>query len=108
MQIKDHDQLHPAVSGPDIADIACPLMVWTAFHEVSVRQVWRDIELLISIGFDLVIARSDDRYAVLPHPLPGSRCLQRRAGTDRLGGDQHPGRSLSTLKSSVACHNCPD
>ena len=71
----DHSKIQPAFSGSDIADVASPLLVWFVCAEVMIQQVWRDVELVMAVRRCLVFAHSNDRYAVLAHPSPGSRLL---------------------------------
>jgi hypothetical protein len=47
-------------------------LVWLICNEVSIQQVWRNVELVIAVCGDLVFAGSNHGYAVLAHPLTGS------------------------------------
>ena len=49
MQVQDHGQVQPPLARPDITDIACPLLVGRISVEVTIQQVWRDIELMIAV-----------------------------------------------------------
>ena len=59
MQVQDHRQVQPAFTGPDIADVTCLFLVWRFRHEVTIQQVWRDVELVIAICGHFVFAGSD-------------------------------------------------
>lgn len=78
MQVYNHSQVQPALAGPDIADVARPLLVWTICDEATIQQVRRDAELVVAFYRHLVCAGPSDRYAVLS---------QRSANTAYL--DQH-------------------
>ena len=58
MQVQDHSQIQPALTGPDVADVACPFLVWLIRCEVTIQQVRRNVELVVAIGRDLVFAGS--------------------------------------------------
>jgi hypothetical protein len=49
MQIQDHRQIQPALSGPDVADIASPFLVRLGRTEIPIQQVWRDVECVIAV-----------------------------------------------------------
>ena len=72
MQIQDNGQIQPTFTRPNIGDVTFPLLVWLACKEVSVQQVWRNIELVVTVRRRLMFTRSDDSYTVLAHPLTGS------------------------------------
>ena len=39
----------PALTGPDVADIACPFLVWLGRNKVAVQQVRRDVDCVIAV-----------------------------------------------------------
>ena len=49
MQIKDNSQIQPGFTGPDVAYITSPFMVWAIRSEVLIQQVGRDVERVITI-----------------------------------------------------------
>jgi len=65
IQIQNHGQIEPALTGPDIAYINDPFLIGLICREVPVQQVWRDIEVVIAVCSHLVFMGSDDRYSVL-------------------------------------------
>ena len=67
MEVQDNGQIQPTLSRPDIADVASPFLVWYVCGDVTIQQVWGNIELGIAVGCDLVFAGPYDRYAVLTH-----------------------------------------
>lgn len=69
MQVQEDGEVQPTLSGPNMADITSPSLVWGISAEVAIQQVWRDIELVVTACGDLVFASSDDLYAVLTHQL---------------------------------------
>ena len=67
MQVQDNGQIQPTFSGPDIADVASPFLVWCVCGEVTIQQVWGNIELVIAVCRHLMFACSNNGYAVLAH-----------------------------------------
>ncbi len=108
MQVEDHCEVQPALTRPDIGYITIPLQIWLVRHEVTVQQVWGDIELATTVDRHLMFACSNYRYAVLAHPLPGRRMrrILPRGGGPRDDA-QCSGRSPSVLRSFAGDHNCP-
>lgn len=56
MQVQDHSQIQPAFARPDIADIACPLLIGLVSRKVPVQQVGCYVELVVAISCYLVLA----------------------------------------------------
>jgi len=67
MQVKDHSEIQPILTGPNITDVARPFSIGLVRAEVTIQQVWRDVELVIAICCDLVFSGSNHGYAVLTH-----------------------------------------
>jgi len=70
MQVQNHCQIEPTLTGPDIADINHPLLIGSIRREVPIQQVRCNVELVIAVRRNLVFARSDNGYAVLAHQSP--------------------------------------
>jgi hypothetical protein len=66
MQIEDDSEIQPALAGPDVADIARPFLVRSIRREVTVQQVWRDVERMVAS----VVALN---FLVLSTTIPFSR-----------------------------------
>lgn len=49
MQIQGHGQIQPALARPDVADITRPFLVRLICHDVTIQQVWRNVELMIAV-----------------------------------------------------------
>ena len=49
------------------ADIASPFLVWCIRHKVTIQQVRRDVEPVVTVCRDLVLACSNNGYAVVAH-----------------------------------------
>jgi hypothetical protein len=49
MQVQDYSQIQPPLAGPDVADITRPFLVGPIRCEVTVQQVWRDVERVVAI-----------------------------------------------------------
>lgn len=67
MQVEDNSQIQPSLTRPDVTGVTSPLLVWGISVEVAIQQVWRDIELAVTVYRELVLACSSNRYAVLAH-----------------------------------------
>lgn len=67
MQVQDHSQIQPALTGPDVADVTGPFLVWLIRCEVTIQQVRRNVELVIAVDRDLMLTRTHHRDAVLTH-----------------------------------------
>ena len=67
MQIQDHCEIHPSLARPNLSDVTSPFLVRVLSHKVAIRQVWRDVELVVAICRHFVFMRADDRYAILMH-----------------------------------------
>src|SRR6056297_1360651 len=67
MQVQNDGQIQPSLLGPDIADVACPFLVWATSSEVPVQQVRRDIESVIAVGRSLELLVPLHRNAVFVH-----------------------------------------
>lgn len=65
MKVQDHSKIQPTFTGPNVADVASPLLVWLTCSEVPIQQVRRNVELVVAIRCDLVFAGSHDRHTVL-------------------------------------------
>ena len=75
MQIEDDSQIQPALAGPDVADVTGLLpgnglpanherafLVGSICREVTVQQVWRDVERVIAVRcrLEFVCSFNDD------------------------------------------------
>lgn len=67
MQVQYYSEIKPTLTRPDIRDVTSPFLVWLIRREVTIQQVWRNVELVIAVCRDLVFAGSNHRYAVLAH-----------------------------------------
>ena len=70
MQIQDYSQIQPPLSGPDVADVAHPFLVWSICREVAIRQVRCDVERVIAVSGRLEFACSFNDDPVLSHQPP--------------------------------------
>ena len=59
VQVQGHSQAKPALTGPNVADITRPFLVWCFSHEVTIQQIRRDIELMVTVDRHLVLTCSD-------------------------------------------------
>jgi hypothetical protein len=66
----DHGQVQPAFAGPDIRDVAGPLLVGTLRREVLVQQVGRDRPAMMAVGGPPEPPLLPGRPAA---PLPGEK-----------------------------------
>ena len=71
MQVQDDCEIQPTFTRPDIADVTSPLLVWVISVEVAIQQVRHDVELVVTVCRDLVLACSNNAYAVLAHQSGG-------------------------------------
>lgn len=69
MWVEDHCQLQPTLTRPDIVDVASPFLIGLVGCEVPAHQVWRNVELGLTIRRGLVFALSHNGNAVLAHQL---------------------------------------
>ena len=58
MQAEDYGEVQPSLTCPDMAEVTCPFLVRRISVEVPIRQVWRDVELVIAVGRDLMLTHS--------------------------------------------------
>ena len=49
MQVQNHRQIQPALTGPNVTDVDSPLFVGVIRHKIPVQQVWCNIELVIAV-----------------------------------------------------------
>ena len=63
-RVKDHSKIDPALAGPDIGDVACPLLVRSARSEVLSQEIRGDVEGVIAVRRALEFAAADDLDAV--------------------------------------------
>ena len=103
MQIDHHGQIEPTLTGPDIADVSSPLLVWPVSCKVSVKPIWRDIELLIAIGRCLIFAGSDNAQTVLAHQTANTSMSNRQ--TDLLEFLGHPRTTVTAETMMVLLSN---
>ena len=120
MQVQDHSQIQPALTRPDIADVArlsggrrmftfaeSPFPVWRICGEIPIKQVWSDFKLVITVRRHLVFTGSHNGYAVLAHQSTDTTLSAIEGNRLSATDAQYPSQSLSALQSSVACRNCP-
>ncbi len=74
MQVQDDSQIQPPLTRPNVADIACPFLVWLVGNEVPIQQGRRIVELVVAVRRHLVFAGSDIGYAVCRVSLSTRRC----------------------------------
>jgi hypothetical protein len=67
MQIHHHGQIEPALSRPDIADVASPFLVGKMGREVAVQHVRRNVEPVMTISRGLVFVGSHHVNAIVAH-----------------------------------------
>ena len=67
MQIEDDSEIHPPITGPDIADIARPLLIWPNCCKVTVHIILRNVERMIAICGRLEFACSFNDDAIPAH-----------------------------------------
>ena len=67
MQVQYYSEIQPSFARPNISDVTGPFLVWFIRCEVTIQQVWRNVELMIAVRCRLVCARSNHGYAVLTH-----------------------------------------
>jgi hypothetical protein len=67
MQIHHHGQIEPALSRPDIADVASPFLVRKMGREVAVQHVRRNVEPVMTISRGLVFVGSHHVNAIVAH-----------------------------------------
>ena len=72
MQVEDYSRIQPALARPDIGNVSCPFLVWLIRCEITIRQVWRNVELVIAVCRHLVFASSNHGYAVVAHQTPNT------------------------------------
>ncbi len=58
MQIEDHRQIPPTLTGPDVTDVASPFLVRLICFEVAIQQVRGDVERMIAVCGRFELARS--------------------------------------------------
>lgn len=56
MQVQDYSQVKPALTGPNVADITRPFLVWCFCHEVTIQQVRCDIQLMVIVPSRLMVS----------------------------------------------------
>ena len=67
MQLQYYSEIQPSFARPNISDVTGPFLVWVIRREVTIQQVWRNVEFMIAVRCRLVFARSNHGYAVLTH-----------------------------------------
>ena len=50
IQVEDHGEIEPAFLCSDIADVARPFLVRAIRREVTIQQIWRDVEAVIAVS----------------------------------------------------------
>ena len=70
MQVEDHGKIQPAFARPDIADVACPFLVLLICNEVSVQQIWCNVELMVAVPL------SADCFAIACRAMVVTLCLR--------------------------------
>ena len=65
MQVQDHSQIQPPLSGPDVTDITRPFLVGFLSDEVLLQQVRRDVKGVIAVNGSLEFVCSFNGYAIL-------------------------------------------
>ena len=53
-------QVEPSFTGPYITNIYNPLLIWPICSKVTIQQIWRNVELMFTICFDLMFTRSNN------------------------------------------------
>lgn len=70
MQVQYYSEIQPAFTCPDIRDVISPFLVWLIRREVTIQQVWRNVELMIAVRCRLVFTRSNNGNTVPAHQTP--------------------------------------
>ena len=93
MQIQDHSQIQPTLAGPDVTDIACPFLVRLGCMEVTIQQVWRDVERMVAVCGRLEFTCSFNDDPILAHQPPDTPVPHIDADLLQLFG--HPGAAIA-------------
>jgi hypothetical protein len=70
MQIQDHSKIKPAFTRPNISDVTDPFLVRLIRREVTIQQVWRNVELVITVPL------SADCFAIACQAMVVTLCLR--------------------------------
>ncbi len=103
MQVQYHSQVQPPLARPNLTDIACPLLVGRISVEVTIQQVWRNIELMIAVRCRLVFTSSYDRYAVLTHQPAYAAVPYIQTNLLQLFGHTRPATLGTLLRNTLPC-----
>lgn len=88
---------------PDIANIACPFLIWLVSIEITFQQVWHNVELVIAICCDLVFARSDHAYAVLAHQAADATMADTQADFFQFSSHSWAATLGALLRNTLPC-----
>jgi len=70
VEVEDDSQIQPSLTRPNVTDVASPLLVWGISVEVAIQQVWRDIELVVTVPL------SADCFAIACRAMVVTLCLR--------------------------------
>ena len=70
MQVQYYSEIQPAFTCPDIRDVTSPFLVWLIRREVTIQQVWRNVELMIAVPL------SADCFAIACRAMVVALCLR--------------------------------
>lgn len=89
-QVDDDGQINPALTRPDVGDVARPLLVRGTRRKVLLQEVRRDVEGVIAVGGALELAAADDADAVLAHQTAYPTLSDPQAQLVQLFGHPRP------------------
>ena len=69
MQLQYYSEIQPAFARPNISDVTSPFLVWVIRREVTIQQVWRNVELVIAVPL------SADCFAIACRAMVVALCL---------------------------------
>tara|TARA_B110000467_G_C17981855_1_gene295733 strand:+ start:377 stop:613 length:237 start_codon:yes stop_codon:yes gene_type:complete len=70
MQVQYYSEIQPSFARPNISDVTSPFLVWFIRREVTIQQVWRNVELMIAVPL------SADCFAIACRAMVVALCLR--------------------------------
>ena len=98
-QVDDDGQINPALTRPDVGDVARPLLVRGTRRKVLLQEVRRDVEGVIAVSGALELAAADDPDAILAHKPPDTPLSDTNAQLVQLLG--HPWSTVAAQAQAV-------
>ena len=90
-------------AGNGLCDRTRPFLIAPIRREVTIQQVWRDIELMIAVRCRLVFTSSYDRYAVLTHQPAYAAVPYIQTNFLQLFGHTRPATLGTLLRNTLPC-----